>query len=67
MSFTTYYYNFYFWKGLFCYQWIKEQIFSGDKAYIGKSQITTPHKKPKKGKLTENQIEENKALSSNRT
>ena len=33
---------------------------------IGETQITTPHKKPKKGKLTENQIEENKALSSNR-
>ncbi|MGK7879858.1 MAG: transposase family protein, partial [Crocosphaera sp.] len=42
------------------------QTFSGDKAYIGESQITTPHKKPKKGKLTKNQIEENKALSSNR-
>ena len=42
------------------------QTFSGDKAYIGETQITTPHKKPKKGKLTENQIEENKALSSNR-
>ena len=41
------------------------QTFSGDKAYIGETQITTPHKKPKKGKLTENQIEENKALSSN--
>ena len=42
------------------------QTFSGDKAYIGETQIITPHKKPKKGKLTENQIEENKALSSNR-
>ncbi len=42
------------------------QTFSGDKAYIGETQIITPHKKPKKGKLTENQVQENKALSSNR-
>ena len=42
------------------------QTFSGDKAYIGETQIKTPNKKPRKGKLTENQIEENKALSSNR-
>ena len=43
-----------------------KQTFSGDKAYIGESQITTPYKKPRKGKLTENQIQENKVLSSNR-
>lgn len=42
------------------------QTFSGDKAYIGETQITTPHKRAKNGELTENQIEENKALSSNR-
>ncbi|EAZ90146.1 transposase [Crocosphaera chwakensis CCY0110] len=42
------------------------QTFSGDKAYIGETQITTPHKRTKNGELTENQIEENKALSSNR-
>ncbi|WP_232285815.1 transposase family protein [Crocosphaera chwakensis] len=28
--------------------------------------MTTPHKRAKNGELTENQIEENKALSSNR-
>lgn len=44
----------------------KNQTFSGDKAYIGETQITTPHKKPRKGKLTENQVEQNKALSSTR-
>ncbi len=42
------------------------QTFSADKAYIGETQIITPHKKPKKGELTEEQIKENKALSSNR-
>lgn len=42
------------------------QTFTADKAYIGESQITTPYKKPKNRKLTENQIQENKALSSNR-
>ncbi len=42
------------------------QTFSGDKAYIGENQIITPHKKPKNGELTENQRQENKALSSKR-
>lgn len=43
-----------------------QQTFSGDKAYIGETQIKTPYKKPKQGELTESQKEENKALSSNR-
>ncbi len=43
-----------------------QQTFSGDKAYIGENQIITPSKKPKNGELTNNQIKENKALSSNR-
>lgn len=43
-----------------------QQLFSGDKAYVGESQITTPTKKPKNGELTEEQKEENKALSSQR-
>ena len=44
----------------------EEQVFSGDKAYVGESQITTPSKKPKNGELTEAQKEENKLLSSQR-
>jgi hypothetical protein len=60
----------------------KEQTFSGDKAYIGDCQITTPQKKPKNGELTCSQkevrperpcrthrkahLEENKKLSSQR-
>lgn len=44
----------------------KEQTFSGDKAYIGDEQITTPQKKPKNGELTFSQKEENKKLSSQR-
>ncbi|WP_293103076.1 transposase family protein [Moorena sp. SIOASIH] len=43
-----------------------QQTFSGDKAYIGETQITTPYKKPKNGELTESQKQENKALSSDR-
>jgi IS5 family transposase len=43
-----------------------QQAFSGDKAYVGESQITTPQKKPKNGQLTEEQKEENKILSSKR-
>ncbi len=35
------------------------QKFSGDKAYKGDPQITTPHKRPKKGKLTPAQKQEN--------
>ena len=41
-----------------------EQKFAGDKAYIGESQIKTPHKKPKKQELTAEQKEENKEFSS---
>jgi len=42
------------------------QMFDGDKAYIGGVNITTPHKKPKNGQLTNEQKEENKEFSSNR-
>ena len=39
----------------------------GDKAYVGaKPEVSTPHKKPKGGELTEQQKEENKQLSSRR-
>jgi hypothetical protein len=44
----------------------KEQEFSGDKAYQGGTNITTPHKKKKKQQLSEQQKEENKVLSSKR-
>ncbi|NER47401.1 MAG: transposase [Symploca sp. SIO1A3] len=44
----------------------KKQKFSGDKAYVGEAQITTPYKKPKQGELTAQQKEENKLLSSDR-
>ncbi|NEQ88220.1 MAG: transposase family protein, partial [Moorea sp. SIO2I5] len=40
-----------------------QQVFSGDKAYIGESQIITPSKKPKKGELTDSQKADNKLLS----
>lgn len=43
-----------------------EQKFKADKSYLGEGNITTPHKKPKKGKLTEAQDEENKGISSQR-
>jgi len=43
-----------------------EQTFSGDKAYVGDNQITTPEKKPKNGELNSFQKEENKKLSSQR-
>ncbi|AUB43093.1 Mobile element protein (plasmid) [Nostoc flagelliforme CCNUN1] len=43
-----------------------EQSFQGDKAYIGGTNISTPHKKPRNGKLTAEQKEENKVFSSNR-
>lgn len=43
-----------------------QQLFSGDKAYIGEPQITTPSKKPKNGELTSSQKAENKTLSSKR-
>ncbi len=38
-----------------------QQTFRADKAYVGETQITTPYKKPKNGKLIESQIQENKA------
>ncbi|WP_017663621.1 transposase family protein [Baaleninema simplex] len=41
----------------------REQGVSGDKAYLGESQIRTPSKKPKNGELTKEQKEENKVLS----
>jgi len=34
--------------------------------YIGEKQISTPHKKPKKGELTDQQKQENKEFSANR-
>lgn len=42
------------------------QWFSGDKAYVGEKQITTPQKKPKGKELTKEQKEENKGCSSKR-
>lgn len=42
------------------------QFFEGDKAYIGDKNITTPHKKPRHGELTQEQKAENKDISSNR-
>jgi hypothetical protein len=44
----------------------KSQPFSGDKAFQGGENITTPHKKKPKQELTQQQKDENKALSSNR-
>lgn len=41
-----------------------EQQFEGDKAYVGGKNIKTPHKKPRKGKLTAQQKAENKVFSS---
>jgi hypothetical protein len=43
-----------------------QQSLSGDKAYVGEPQISTPSKKPKNGELTKLQKQENKALSSKR-
>lgn len=43
-----------------------EQLFKGDKAYVGGLNISTPHKKPKNGELTAEQKAENKVFSSNR-
>lgn len=43
-----------------------EQLFKGDKAYIGGLNISTPHKKPRNGELTAEQKAENKVFSSNR-
>src|SRR5207237_3898826 len=42
------------------------QSFQGDKGYVGDPQIRTPHKKPKNQELTEENKQENKALSSQR-
>jgi hypothetical protein len=42
------------------------QQFKGDKAFIGGQNISTPHKKPKKQELTEQQHAENKVFSSKR-
>ncbi|MGL4880731.1 MAG: transposase family protein, partial [Waterburya sp.] len=39
------------------------QQFVGDKAYVGASQTTTPTKKPKGKKLTQEQKQENQQLS----
>ncbi|MEA5574444.1 transposase family protein [Calothrix sp. UHCC 0171] len=38
----------------------------GDKGYQGGNNITTPHKKKKKQELSEQELAENKALSSKR-
>lgn len=43
-----------------------QQKFIGDKAYKGEAAITTPHKKPKSGEITDTQKKENKELSSAR-
>lgn len=48
------------------YKFKKEQLFCGDKAYIGEEQIRTPKKKPKGGELTEEEKEKNKVCSSKR-
>ncbi|MHC5746549.1 MAG: transposase family protein [Nostoc sp.] len=44
----------------------KSQPFSGDKGFQGGENITTPHKRKPKRELTQQQKDENKALSSNR-
>ena len=43
-----------------------DQMFEGDKAYQGGENITTPHKKPRKGELTTKEKAENKEFSSKR-
>lgn len=43
-----------------------QQKFAGDKAYKGEAQIRTPHKKPRKQELTNEEKQENKELSSPR-
>lgn len=47
-------------------KFVAEQEFEGDKAYVGAPQMTTPHKKPRKRELTEQQKAENKIFSSQR-
>ena len=44
----------------------EQQKFEGDKAYVGAKHMTTPHKKPRNGELTEQQRAENKIISSSR-
>ncbi|BAY50258.1 transposase (plasmid) [Scytonema sp. HK-05] len=44
----------------------KNQKFQGDKGYEGEPSIKSPTKKPKKGKLTQLQKQENKKLASQR-
>lgn len=44
----------------------KSQPFSGDKGFQGGENITTPHKRKPKRELTQQQKDENKALSNNR-
>ncbi len=42
------------------------QRFKGDKGYEGEPSIKIPTKKPKKGELTQSQLEKNKELASER-
>lgn len=44
----------------------KLQPFSGDKAYQGGKNISTPHKRKPRQELTKQQKDENQVLSSNR-
>ena len=44
----------------------KEQLLLGDKAYVGEEQLLTPKKKPRGGKLTSEEKEENRTLSKRR-
>ncbi|MBU7585753.1 MAG: transposase [Nostoc sp. TH1S01] len=45
---------------------LESQPFSGDKGFQGGENIITPHKRKPKRELTQQQKDENKALSSNR-
>ena len=44
----------------------EEFRFMGDKAYVGRENTTTPHKKPKGGKLTQAQKDFKKQVSQKR-
>jgi len=44
----------------------EELSFIGDKAYVGRRKTTTPHRKPPKGKLTQEQKAFNRSLSQKR-
>jgi len=44
----------------------KRLSFIADKAYVGRRNTTTPHKKPPKGELTQEQKEFNRDLSQKR-